>query len=118
MFIHEVGHNLFNGTHYGGANTGVVANNFYTNSGMWGGMNLEKWHNFNVANGWERWFMGWVPEIKSMGRSNSKLTYPLNNDVESFILRDYFTTGDVVVIEIPKDTLGGKQRVCNELHTF
>ncbi len=114
-FVHEVGHKLLKDVgHNGAANTGVIANNFYTNSGMWSLMNLGQWHPFNVSNGWEKYMLGWIPEIEAYNTS-SKLSYPLVQDYQ-FTLRDFDISGDVIVIEIPSDTNGGKQRMWLENH--
>ena len=114
-FVHEVFHQLGDFGHYGGMNGAVVSNNFHTNAGMWGAMNLAQWHNFNVANAWERWFIGWMSEIRANNVPSFK-SYPLQTDYSVFILRDFADSNDAVCIEIPSDTLGNKQRIWLENH--
>ena len=57
--MHEAGHQLFDGSHYGGQNL-AVGNYFYLQNAGWGQMNLSSNKPFNVANAWEKFFLGWV----------------------------------------------------------
>jgi hypothetical protein len=101
LFIHEVAHSVFDCPHYANAN-GIVGNYFYNQMGGWGMMNLGG-APFGCANGWERWYLGWI-ELNSNGVTSdvkSAADLPVNGE---FILRDFITTGDVVRIKIPNGT--------------
>lgn len=98
LFIHEVAHSIFECPHYANAN-GIVGNYFYNQLGGWGRMNTGGVP-FGCANGWERWYLGWI-ELNANG---------VNSDVQNstnlppfgeFTLRDFVTTGDVVRIKVP-----------------
>jgi M6 family metalloprotease-like protein len=97
LFIHELAHNIFDCPHYANAN-GVVGDYFYNQIGGWGMMNLGSGP-FGCANGWERWYLGWI-DLKANGINSdvkSPADLPANGE---FTLRDFITTGDVVRIEI------------------
>jgi len=72
---------------------------------------------FRTVLSWESYMLGWN-ELSSKNRANSKLTFPLVNAIDTFILRDFVEYGDMVAIEIPSDTVGNKQRVWLENHHF
>lgn len=109
-FIHEVGHYLYNGSHYGGAN-----NVGFKGGAMWGAMNLGDYHAFNVANANERYILGWS-EVEANGVA-SKLVYPpVDTTARGFKLRDYTTTGDMVCIEMPNESGNATQRLWIENH--
>lgn len=92
VFVHEVAHVLFNAPHIMGVNN-VVGNYFYLMSAGWGIMAPISM--FGGFNAWERWYVGFsdlVADIKGV------------EDLEAsnvFVLRDYFTTGDAMRIQIP-----------------
>lgn len=101
LFIHEVAHSIFDCSHYANAN-GIVGNYFYNQLGGWGMMNLAGTA-FCCANGWERWYLGWI-DLKTNGvNSDVKSSVDLPASKE-FTLRDFITTGDVVRIKIPNGT--------------
>lgn len=98
-FPHEVGHDLYDGPHYAGANH-VVGRYFYEPTAGWGMMHLD--NNYTCAAGWERYILNWVPDIKANG-VNAKIEnvsdLAANNGV--FLLRDFITTGDAIRIRVP-----------------
>ena len=86
FFKHEFAHNLYNSSHYLGANSGSDGKYYYQYSG-WGLM--AAWHEqFDVANAWESWWLGWITaqEITTNG---------------TYQIKDYITEGDAVRIPIP-----------------
>jgi hypothetical protein len=101
LFLHEVAHSIFDCPHYADAN-GIVGNYFYNQMGGWGMMNLGSGP-FGCANGWERWYLGWIELTASGVNSDVKSSADLPTNGE-FTLRDFVTTGDVVRIKIPNGT--------------
>lgn len=96
-FTHELGHNLYNAPHYNGAN-GIVGDYYYNNTG-WGMMNGSV---YNCANGWERWYNGWI----DITANNNQVNSVINNlsDIQNggiYTLHDFVTTGDVIRIKLP-----------------
>ena len=92
VFVHEVAHVLFNAPHIMGVNN-VIGDYFYLMSAGWGIM--APISIFSGFNAWERWYCGFIEPIADI---QSAADLEINN---SFILRDYFTTGDAVRIKIP-----------------
>lgn len=100
-FTHELGHSLYNSPHYNGAN-GIVGSHFYGNYG-WGMMKSPQTpHVYDCANGWERWYNGWI-ELKADNK-----TTPTNiqsiNDLQNggvYTLHDFIETGDVIRVKLP-----------------
>ncbi|MFZ4724266.1 MAG: hypothetical protein ACOYMD_02365 [Paludibacter sp.] len=111
LFIHEVSHSLFNAPHYAD-NNGTVGKYFYNEVSPWGFMNLLA---FNCANGWERWYLGWIGLTANGVNSDIKSMTDLPPNGE-FTLRDFVTTGDVVRLKIPNGT-GKNQYIWLENHT-
>lgn len=92
VFIHEVAHELFNGPHIMGVNN-VIGEYFSLMSGGWGVMAPISL--FSGFNAWERWYAGFIELVADIKSAK---------DLEqgnSFVLRDYFTTGDAMRVEIP-----------------
>ena len=104
LFLHEVAHNLYGSPHYNGAN-GVVGNQFYNNFG-YGMMKPGNGpHVYESANGWERWYLGWIDITTGTNLVNTKLdsiSDILNGGV--YTLRDFITTGDVIRVKLPHVT--------------
>jgi M6 family metalloprotease-like protein len=114
LFIHEISHSIFDCPHYANANN-TLGKYFYNVIGAWGFMNVSSQPSpFGCANGWERWYLGWI-ELNSNG-VNSNVTdltsLPASNE---FTLRDFITTGDVVRVKIPNGT-GPNQYLWLENH--
>ncbi|MBR4199142.1 MAG: hypothetical protein IKQ94_10255 [Bacteroidales bacterium] len=110
VFVHELGHNLYGAKHYNGGN-GVTGKYFYMPSTGWGMMTAQV---FTCPLAWERWLLSWS-EITASG---------INSDISSqtdlalqdtFILRDYITTGDAIRIKIPNGN-GEAQHLWIENH--
>jgi hypothetical protein len=95
LFIHEVSHNIFSAQHYAG-NNGTMGKYFYYETGAWGFMNLTP---INSANGWERWYLGWIGITANGINSDIKSTadLPVNGELT---LRDFITTGDIMEVEV------------------
>ena len=104
VFVHEVAHVLFNAPHIMGVNN-VIGEYFYLMSAGWGIM--APISVFNGFNAWERWYAGFIEPVADI-----KDEEDLKNG-NSFILRDYFTSGDAVRIEIP---FSGGQHLWLENH--
>ena len=86
FFKHEFAHNLYKSSHYLCANSSSDGKYYYQYVG-WGLM--AAWHEqFNVANAWESWWLGWInaQEITTSG---------------IYQIKDYLTHGDAVRIPIP-----------------
>ena len=90
-FIHEVAHTIFACPHVFGVN-GTIGHYFYTSHG-WSIMRFG-WM-INGPNAWERWMLGWVDDADS---SNLVKTNALKG---IYTLRDHYSTGDYLKIEIP-----------------
>ncbi|MCT4664109.1 MAG: hypothetical protein N4A45_02605 [Flavobacteriales bacterium] len=97
MFLHEVGHKLFKGVHYNGAN-GSIGKYFFAPNGAYGMMNSLNWMNMS-ANGYERWVTGWLDIDKNYPEKNISMEIKQKSD--TFILRDFVTTGDLIRLPIP-----------------
>lgn len=96
VFVHETGHNLYGAPHYNGGND-VAGKYFYMPSTGWGMMTPKI---FTCSLAWERWLLGWS-EITASG-VNSDISSPADLALQdTFILRDYITTGDAIRIKIP-----------------
>ena len=110
LFVHELGHTLYNAPHYNGGN-GVAGNYFYQPSTGWGMMTAKI---FTCPLSWERWLLGWS-EITASG-INSDISSPADLALQdTFILRDYITTGDAIRIKIPNGS-GDEQHLWIENH--
>lgn len=106
IFPHEVGHRLYDGPHYGGANN-VCGNYFYVPSAGWGIMRLRQ--NYTCAAGWERYILDWTPQIKASGEnSDIHSSDDLSATGGIFTLRDFVTTGDAIRVRVPNEN--GKQQ--------
>ena len=92
VFIHEVAHELFNAPHIMGVNN-VVGEYFSLMNAGWGVM--APISIFNGFNAWERWYAGFI-ELAADVQTPADVAS--NN---TFILRDYFTTGDAMRVKIP-----------------
>lgn len=108
IFIHELGHELYGGSHSYGVN-GVVTNKFSATKG-YSMMN----HDFgpSCANAYERYKLGWA--------DNSTTNYvrfidsPLDNG--TYQLTDYITTGKSICIKVPTKDPAKFQRLWLEYH--
>lgn len=110
LFVHELGHTLYNAPHYNGGN-GVAGKYFYQPSTGWGMMTPKI---FTCPLSWERWLLGWS-EITASG-INSDISSPADLALQdTFILRDYITTGDAIRIKIPNGS-GDEQHLWIENH--
>lgn len=101
LFRHEIGHLFYAAPHYFGAQGRTARGKHFHLTGGWGMMGYDA---SKVANGWERWYNGWM-ELKASG-ANTDISSPA--DLNStplgpgvYTLRDYATTNDVVRIKIP-----------------
>jgi hypothetical protein len=90
LYKHEIGHELYEGPHYGGENN-VVGNYFFNNS-FWGMMPDGGNEIFSCANAWERWYMGWIDIKHDLDNSSQNGNY---------VLKDYMTTGEAIRIKMP-----------------
>ncbi|MBX2959092.1 MAG: T9SS type A sorting domain-containing protein [Flavobacteriales bacterium] len=101
LFTHELAHTLYGAPHCNGANT-VVGDHFYTNYG-WGMMRSGEAPNvYDCANGWERWYNGWI-ELTS---DNNTVSSEINSiaDLQNngiYTLHDFIKTGDVIRVKLP-----------------
>jgi len=104
VFIHEVAHVLFNAPHIMGVNN-VIGDFFYLMNAGWGIMSpISIFRGFNA---WESWYAGFLELSKDI-----KTEEDLKNG-SSFVLKDFFTTGDAMRIEIP---FSGGQHLWLENH--
>lgn len=95
IFTHEFAHTLYDAPHTFYAN-GVVGKHLDTSGGfgMIGGPMLD------CANGWERWYMNWIP-LQASG-TGTNITDPVFLPAGGLLtLRDFISTGDVVRLRIP-----------------
>jgi hypothetical protein len=97
-FLHEIGHKLYRAPHYNAAN-GSFGGYFYIPQAAYGMMCSENQMNM-VANGWEKWMIGWT-EILKKGEKNHQSIDEIKAGEFRFILRDFATTGDVIRLPIP-----------------
>ena len=110
LFVHELGHNLYGAKHYNGGN-GVAGKHFYMPSTGWGMMHASL---FTCPLAWERWLLGWS-EITASGVGADITSSADLVAQDTFILRDYITTGDAIRIKIPNGS-GEKQHLWIENH--
>lgn len=104
VFIHELAHVLFNAPHIMGVNN-VVGEYFYLMSAGWGIMApISIFHGFNA---WERWYTGFLEPVADIKNEQDL------DKGDTFVLRDYFTTGDAMRVEIP---FSGGQHLWLENH--
>ena len=128
---HEFVHTLFGGNnmhtsgghHYGGYQVGT----FLGKEGGYGLMGNAN-SGLTSCNGFERWRMGWYsPNYNSSGflisARNISNTQSVSSDItksmgaQSFILRDFVTTGDVIRIKLPyQDNNAKNQYIWLENH--
>ncbi len=92
VFVHEVAHELFNAPHIMGVNN-VIGEYFSLMSAGWGVM--APISIFVGFNGWERWYAGFTELVADI-----KTAEDLKQG-NSFVLRDFFTTGDAMRVQIP-----------------
>lgn len=90
MFMHELGHELFSGPHYMGANS-AFGNRFYCAASGWGST-VSSTHLNKTINAWERWVLGWLEPKKDIEETKMKTR---------FWLDDFATTNEAVRIKIP-----------------
>lgn len=101
LFTHELAHTLYGAPHCNGANT-VVGDYFYMNYG-WGMMRSGEAPNvYDCANGWERWYNGWI-ELTADNNTTSTDIQNIN-DLQNggvYTLHDFIKTGDVIRVKLP-----------------
>ena len=113
VFIHEIGHKLYDAPHYAG-NNNVCGPFFYEPSAGWGCMGTE--FVYSCAAGWERYILNWTPNITANGvNSDISTTANLTTNNGIFILRDFITTGDAIRIKV-KSGRNTKQYLWLENH--
>ncbi len=104
-FTHESGHTNYGAPHTNAANSGTVGNYFYTNYG-WGMMRSSSTpHVFDCANGWERWFNGWIELTADSGATATDIDEI--SDLQNggvYTLHDFIKTGDVIRVKLPHVT--------------
>ena len=101
VFVHEIGHELYNAPHYAG-NNNVCGKYFYEPSAGWGCMRTE--FVYACAAGWERFILDWTPNITANGVSSDiSTTANLTTNNGIFILRDFITTGDAIRIKVKSE---------------
>lgn len=87
FFTHEFAHNLYDASHYMGANT-LPGQHFFTHKG-WGMMSyLASMH---TSNAWEKWILGWIDMTNRTITSNTM----------GIVLKDFVTNNDAIRIPIP-----------------
>lgn len=114
IFVHEIGHKLYNGPHYAG-NNNVCGDYFYEPSAGWGCMRTEQV--YCCAAGWERYILDWTQHITANNINSNIMTasdLSANNGI--FILHDFITTGDAIRIKIPPYTTNYQQYLWLENH--
>lgn len=104
LFIHESAHSFYGCPHYGAQNE-VVDNRYYMQYGW--GMTPSNVEAFDAALGWDRWFIGWIPD-------NTFRNIEDDNDNGEYEIGDFITTGDALRIEIPHTN--GTQHLWIENH--
>jgi hypothetical protein len=104
LFTHELAHTLYGAPHCNGANT-VVGDHFYINYG-WGMVRSGAAPNvYDCANGWERWYNGWIELTADSGATATdidEISDLQNNGV--YTLHDFIKTGDVIRVKLPHVT--------------
>ena len=104
VFIHELGHTLYNIPHLWGANS-TVGDYFYQPNVGWGA--TASIAMFKMFGAWESWYLGFLKPLADI-KDEKDL-----EEGNSFILRDYFSSGDALRIEIP---FSGGQHLWIENH--
>jgi hypothetical protein len=104
VFMHELAHTLYNLPHLWGANS-TVGDYFYQTNVGWGA--TASISMFKMFSAWESWYMGFLKPVADI-----KTADDLRN-TNQFILRDYFSSGDALRIEIP---FSGGQHLWVENH--
>ncbi len=97
-FIHELGHELFDGPHYLGANN-AMGDRFYIHQSAWGMVTTDVQN--EGCNAYERWLLGWTENTASGVNANILQPTDLQNN-GIYTLKDFLTTGDAMRIRIPK----------------
>ncbi|MCB9174460.1 MAG: T9SS type A sorting domain-containing protein [Flavobacteriales bacterium] len=103
-FTHEVAHTNYWAPHCNNANN-AVGSYFYGNYG-WGMMKSVGSPNvYDCANGWERWYTGWI----ELTANNNTVSSDIKSvsDLQNggvYTLHDFITTGDVIRVRLPHDT--------------
>ncbi len=102
IFIHEVGHKIYDGPHYAGGNN-VAGDYFYEPIAGWGMMHTS--NTYACAAGWERYIIDWIRQISSSGESSDIISQSdLSATNGIFRLRDFITFGDAIRIRIPSNS--------------
>ncbi|MGB0427631.1 MAG: hypothetical protein ACPGEC_01730, partial [Flavobacteriales bacterium] len=96
LFLHEIAHKLYEAPHYCGAN-GEIGGYFFMQNAAYGMMNTGNRMNA-LANGWERWFLGWI-DLDS-NQSDQSIDY-IADSTYSFELEDFATAGQAIRLPIP-----------------
>jgi len=99
MFVHEMAHGIFRCPHYTNAN-GIIGKYLYGQQG-WGMMRTQGFTPFTCANGWERWYLGWIENIEASGVSSDIKSATDLNSSGTYTLRDFLTKGDALRLKIP-----------------
>lgn len=99
VFVHEVAHVLFNAPHIMGVNN-VIGRYFDLPNAGWGVMAPISL--FGGFNGWERWYSGLTELTADVEDLSEREGVGVNGaEGTGYLLRDYFTTGDVMRVAIP-----------------
>jgi hypothetical protein len=111
LLSHEIAHLLIGTNQYHTGGSGAGLSNVMSDVGGWGLLSL--WNrNSRFANAWDRWWLGWKDKSKQYhisaldGYHKEVSTdfregcYPVGRD-SIFILRDFYSYGDVIRIELP-----------------
>jgi len=99
-FLHEVAHTNYGSPHINAANN-AVGSYFYNDFG-WGMMKGGGPNVFDCANGWERWYNGWIELTAGSNQVNTQID--AISDLQNggvYTLRDFITTGDVIRVKLP-----------------
>jgi hypothetical protein len=107
--FHEFAHDLFGGNNFhtsGGNHFGTSNAAVFT--GLQGGYGLMGAANSSLigCNGYERWRMGWIdtlsnPALYDISANGMNGEVSVANGKQSFVLRDFVTTGDALRIQLP-----------------
>ncbi len=97
-FVHELGHQLFSGPHYLGANN-AMGDRMYIHQSGWGMVTTSAQN--EGCNAFERWLLGWSDNKASGIDANILQPSDLQNN-GIYTLKDFLTTGDAIRIRIPK----------------
>ncbi len=103
VFVHEVGHLLYNGPHTTGQND-EAGKYFYLPAAGWGMMTPNT---YRSALAWERFCLDWIPSPNASGVNANFVDASDMPDSIVLNLRDFITTGDAVRVRMP-----GKRKQC------